>query len=140
MPRLASADARAIARDYYDIAVSLGAHRFAEWERLSRSRRAELESLEWTLLTYSSDMTTRAIDLAVDDLDATLAAIKKAVRSLRRAVKHADDVRDAMALAARAVTLGAAIVTGNPAAIAAAVGASATRALQERRHLARPAG
>lgn len=124
MPKLASADARAIARDYHDIAVSLAAQRFASWERLSHSRRVELERLEWTLLTYSSDMTTRAIDLAVDDLDAALGGIRRAVKALKRAVKHADDVRDAIAAAARAVTLGAAIVTGNPAALAAAVGAT----------------
>lgn len=124
MPKLAAADARAIARDYHEIAVSLGAQRFAGWERLSSARRAELERLEWTLLTYSSDMTTRAIDLAVDDLDAALGGIKGAVKTLKRAVKHADDVRDAIGAAARAVTLGAAIVTGNPVALAAAVGAA----------------
>lgn len=124
MPKLASADARAIARDYHEIAVSLGAQRFAMWERLSRSRRAELERLEWTLLAYSSDMTTRAIELAVDDLEVVLDGIRAAVESLKSAVDHADDVRDAIRAAARAVALGAAIVTGNPAALAAAVGAA----------------
>jgi hypothetical protein len=124
MPKLASADAREIARDYHEIAVSLGAQRFAMWERLSRSRRAELERLEWTLLAYSSDMTTRAIDLAVDDLEVVLGGIRAAVKSLKSAVSHADDVRDAIGAAARAVVLGAAIVTGNPAALAAAVGAA----------------
>lgn len=126
MPKLAAADARAIARDYHDIAVSLGAHRFANWEQLTSSRRAELERLEWRLLHYSSDMTTRAIDLAVDDLEEALGGIKRAVKVLKRAVKHAGDVRGAIRAAARAVTLGAAIVTGNPAAIAAAVTAVST--------------
>jgi hypothetical protein len=124
MPRLAAADARAIARDYHDIAVSLGAQRFANWERLSKARRVELERLEWTLLTYSSDMTTRAIDLQVEDLEESLASLKRAVKALKRAVKHADDARAAIAAAARAVTLGAAIVTGNAVALAAAVGGS----------------
>jgi hypothetical protein len=124
MPRLAAADARAIAREYHDIALSIGAHRFENWERLSPARRAELERLQWTLLTYSSDMTTRAIDLQVDDLDAALAGLKEAVKALKRAVKHARDVRGAISAAARAVTLGAAIVTGNAVALAAAVGES----------------
>ncbi|HEY9449105.1 MAG TPA: hypothetical protein VIQ60_05100 [Gemmatimonadaceae bacterium] len=124
MPKLASADARAIARQYYELAVSLGAYRFTNWERLSRARRADLESLEWTLLTYSSDMTTRAIDLAVDDLDEALGSIKGAVKALQRAVKHAGDVRAAIDAAARAVSLGAAIATGNPVALAAALGAA----------------
>ena len=124
MPRLAAADARAIARDYHDIALSIGAHRFANWERLSPARRAELERLQWTLLTFSSDMTTRAIDLQVDDLDASLAGLKKAVNTLKRAVKHASDARAAISAAARAVTIGAAIVTGNAVALAAAVGKS----------------
>jgi hypothetical protein len=124
MPRLAAAEARAIARDYHDIALSLGAQRFAMWDRLSPARRAELERLQWTLLTYSSDMTTRAIDLQVDDLDVALAGLKRAVKALKRAVKHADDVRAAVGAAARAVTLGAAIVTGNAVALAAAEGAS----------------
>lgn len=122
MPKLAAADARAIARDYHDIALSLGAYRFANWEKLSPARRAELERLQWTLLTFSSDMTTRAITLEVDDLDASRASLERAVKSLKRAVKHASDVRSAISAAARAVTLGAAIVTGNAVALAAAVG------------------
>lgn len=125
MPKLAAADARAIARDYHDIALSLGAHRFASWERLTRARRAELERLEWTLLAYSSDMTTRAIDLEVDDLDAALAGLKRAVRTLKRAVKHTGDVRGVIDAAARAVTLGAAIVTGNAVALTGAIAAAA---------------
>lgn len=122
MPTLAADDARAIARDYHDIALSLGAYRFANWERLSPARRSELERLQWTLLTFSSDMSTRAIVLEVDDLDAALAALKRAVKTLKRAAKHAADVRSAISAATRAVSLGAAIVTGNAAALAAAVG------------------
>ncbi len=122
MPTLAAADARAIARDYHDIALSLGAYRFANWERLSPARRAELERLQWTLLTFSSDMSTRAIALQVDDLDESLTALKRAVKSLKRAVKHAADARSAISAAARAVTLGAAIVTGNAVALAATIG------------------
>ncbi len=122
MPKLAAADARAVARDYHDIALSLGAYRFANWDRLSAARRSELERLQWTLLAFSSDMTTRAITLEVDDLEAGVAALRSAVKSLKRAVARAADARSLISAAARAVTLGAAIVAGNAVAIAAAVG------------------
>ncbi len=122
MPKLAAADARAIARDYHDIALSIGAYRFTNWERLGVARRTELERLQWTLLAFSSEMTTRAITLAVDDLDATLDELRSAVKSLKSAVKRAADARSLLRAAARAVTLGAAIVAGNAVAIAAAVG------------------
>jgi hypothetical protein len=122
MPKLAAADARAIARDYHDIALSIGAYRFANWERLTAARRTELERLQWTLLALSSEMSTRAITLAVDDLDTTLDELRRAVKSLKNAVKRAANARSLIGAAARAVTLGAAIVAGNAVAIAAAVG------------------
>ena len=128
MSTLAADDARMVARNYYQLATAVGAFRFANWTRMTKRDRDRLESLEWTLLTDSSDFTTHAINLAVDDLQAAVADIGAATIRLRRAVERTDRVRTAIGIATTAVSLGAALVTGNAGAIAEALADATTAA------------
>jgi len=121
VPKLPADDARLLASRYFELAVSLGRQRFASWDQLSKRERERLESLEWTLLTYSSDFTTRALVLAVDDLQRTVADLAAATKRLRLAAERTDDIRTALGIATAAVSLGAAVFTGNPVAIATAL-------------------
>ena len=124
MPKLAPDDARELARLYYDLAGALGEFRFAYWTEMTQAQRGELESLEWSLLTQSSDMTTRAISLATNDLQASLKNISRATKNMTRAVRRISDVKKAINVAAKALTLGSAVFTGNADAIAKAVSAA----------------
>jgi hypothetical protein len=128
MARIAAEDARELARLYYDLAVTLGQYRFDNWSSFSSAQRAELESLEWTLLTQSSDMTTRAILIAAEDMKPALKSISRATRNLTRAVRRINDVKKTINIASKAIDMGSAIFTGNIGAITKAVGAAISAA------------
>src|SRR5678809_84494 len=106
MAKISTEDARDLARLYYDLAVSLGEFRFNHWDEMNQSQRTELESLEWTLLTQSSDMTTRAISIATEDMQPALKEVSGATRNLTRAVRRISDVKKAINIASKAIDMG----------------------------------
>lgn len=124
MPTINADDARKLARSFYDLAGKLGKFRFDNWTQLSNAERTELESLEWTLLTQSSDLTTRAISLATDDLQDSLQDISRATTKMMRAVQRVADVKKVIRIGNKALRLGAAVFTGNAQAITAALAAA----------------
>ena len=128
MTTLSAEQTRAIARLYSDLAASLSDYRFTHWSELTKSQRSEIESHEWTLLTYSSNMTTHAIKVAVADAAASIAGITKATKKLASAGRKLASVKRAFAVATAAVTLGAAIASGHPLAIGDAVSDALTAA------------
>ena len=121
MATLSAEQSRAIAKLYSDLAATLSDYRFAHWSELTKRQRGEIESHEWTLLTYSSNMTTHAIKLGVADAAQSLAAITRATKELTRAVRRVASAKRAFAVATAAVGLGAAIASGHALAIADAV-------------------
>lgn len=124
-PVVSANDARSLARTFYEFAGSLGKYRFDNWDKLSPRERGDLESLEWTLLTFSSDMTSRAIILDLSNAKRALGEITGATKRLKQSIARLNDVRDVIRAATKAVTLAAAIFSGSAEAIASAV-ASAT--------------
>ena len=121
MPTITAEDSRAIAKLYSELASALAEYRFAHWAELSKSQRAEIESHEWTLLTYSSDMAARSIRLASAERATALAGITRATRRLTAAVRRVASVKRAFAIATSAVALGGAIASGHALAIGEAV-------------------
>ena len=121
MTTLSAEDSRAIARLYSNLAATLTDYRFSHWSELTKRERGEIESHEWTLLTYSSNMTTHAIRLGVGDAASSLAGIARATRKLTTAARKIASVKRAFAVASAAVTLGAAIASGHALAIGEAV-------------------
>lgn len=121
MPKLKTDDARELARHLHAVAVAIGEYRFSSWDKLSRTTRAELESMEWTLLNDSSDMTTRAIVLQVEDMSDALEGIRKAAKKLSKAAASIQGAKSAIKVGANAIALAAAIVTGNAGAIAESI-------------------
>ena len=121
MTTLSAEQSRAIAKLYSDLAATLSDYRFGHWSELTKRQRGEIESHEWTLLTYSSNMTTHAIRLGVADAAASLAGITRATKKLASAARKIASVKRAFAVATAAVTLGAAIASGHALAIGEAV-------------------
>jgi hypothetical protein len=124
MAELNAEDARKLARSFYDLAGKLGKFRFDNWTQMTDAERSELESLEWTLLTQSSDLTTRAISLATDGLQLSLQDISRAAKKMTREVDRVADVKRVIRIGNKALRLGAAVFTGNAQAIAAALSAA----------------
>lgn len=122
MPTTMTAEqSRTIAKLYSDLASALSDYRFAHWKELSRAERAGIESHEWTLLTYSSNMAGQAVRLAVADIDDAVAGITRAAKRLAAAAKKIASVRRAFEIATSGVALGGAIASGHGLAIGEAV-------------------
>jgi hypothetical protein len=128
MPELNADDARKLARSFYDLAGKIGKFRFDNWTQMTDAERSELESLEWTLLTQSSDMTTRAISLTTDHLEVPLQDISRAAKKMTREVDRVADVKRVIRIGNKALRLGAAVFTGNAQAITAALSAAISAA------------
>jgi hypothetical protein len=121
MPTITADESRAIAKQYADLASALTEYRFAHWTELTPTQRSEIESHEWTLLTFSSNMASRAIRIVGEDSAQALAGITRATRRLATAVRHVASVKKVVSLATSAVALGGAIASGHALAVGEAV-------------------
>ena len=121
MPTMTADQSRSIAKLYSDLASAFADYRFSHWTELTKAQRAELESQEWTLRTYSSNMSARSIRLAGEENAAALAGITRATRRLTAAVRRVASVKRAFQIATSAVALGGAIASGHALAIGEAV-------------------
>jgi hypothetical protein len=119
--KLSRDQARTLAQDFLEIANELSDFRVENFETLSTSRRLELNRLEGRVRHAANDFLDLAINLAVGDLDAQLEEIAGATKRGKEALDRINDVRKAIGIATAFVKLGAAIVTGNPGAIAGAI-------------------
>jgi len=121
MPTLDAEQSRTMAKSYSDLATALADYRFSHWNELTREQRAEIESSEWTLRSYSSNMAAHAITLTVSDSAEAVAGITRATKELTAAARRVAAARSALAIATAAVTLGGAIASGHVLAIGEAV-------------------
>lgn len=117
MATLTLDDAREIANSLRKLSSDLGDYRFSNWNSLPEEERGRIESLEWTLLNYSSDMTATAIEIAADSIQEEVQNIKTATQNLQNAIDRTENVRKVIGIATKAVTLAASISTGNVIAI-----------------------
>ena len=101
MPTMTAEQSRSIAKLYSELASALADYRFSHWAELTRTQRAEIESHEWTLLTYSSNMAARSIRLAGEESGTALAGITRATKRLTAAVRRVASVKRAFADATR---------------------------------------
>ncbi|MFL5560365.1 MAG: hypothetical protein ACJ79K_02725 [Gemmatimonadaceae bacterium] len=121
MPTMTTEQSRTIAKLYSDLASALADFRFTHWTQLTRAQRAEIESHEWTLLTYSSNMAGQAVRLAVADINDAVAGITRATKRLTAAARKITSIKRAFAIATSGVALGGAIASGHGLAIGEAV-------------------
>ena len=128
MAELNADDARKLARSFYDLAGKLGKFRFDNWTRMQDDERAQLEKVEWALLTQSSELATRAILISTDDLDESLAEISRATKRMTRELQRIEDAKKVLRIANKALRLGEALLTGNAVAIANAASAAISAA------------
>lgn len=121
MPKLTSDQAFILAQEFHDLAFAIGNFRFANFDDLSSDERKLLEDLQFDVMNDSTKFNAISIDLALNDLQSTLDDINGATDRMKDAINHLKDVGKVINIATAAVTLGAAIVSMNPGAIASAV-------------------
>jgi hypothetical protein len=116
--KLTSTEAFELSRGFRGLSVALGDFRFARWDELKPSQKRTLEDAEWSLLNASSDMITTAVGLVLDETEMGLDRLKESAARAEHAIRRLSEVRGLIKLATAAVGLSAAIVSGEPAAIA----------------------
>ncbi len=121
MPKLTAAQTFELARQFNEVAQKLGAYRFANWSKLTPGQRTNLENQEWTIRNYSSDFVALSIKLDVADVAQTLTGIKRGTDRMKAAVKNLEQIAKIIKVATIMISIGAAVTTGNPTVIAAAV-------------------
>src|SRR5262245_47402569 len=121
MARLSAADARQLAADFHNLAFAVGKYRFDNWDQLSTAQRSRIEGLMWTLLNYSSDFSSQAIAITLNDLQDTLKNIKDVTSEAEQVIQRIRTFDTIIRIAAAATVLGATIASGNPSGIADAL-------------------
>lgn len=112
--------ARDIAEAYLQLSHALGRYRFDNFATLKPAVRQRIEDAEWDLLGASGTITTKAVGIALHDMQDDLKAIADGTARARKAIETIQTVKDVMEVTAAAVVLGGAIVAQNPGAIASA--------------------
>lgn len=122
MPPITKEQARDLARTFWELSHALGQYRFANWDALGADQRKSIEDLEWSLENMSSDMTTHAVDIVLDDIDSKVQAIGAATDKAKTVVADIHAVGKILTVATKALALGGALISHDPAAIASATG------------------
>lgn len=115
---LSAEDAFELSKQFRELAINLGNYRFANWNTLTAAQRHDVEDEEWSLLNSSSDMTTKAVGLALEESEMNVQSIKSSVSKAKKAIKKLEKVGEVIKVATAAVGLAAAIVAKDPGAIA----------------------
>lgn len=128
MATLTAGQAFQLALGFHNLAQEIASYRFEDWDNLTSTQRRNLERLENQVRNFSSDFNALSIKLVLDDLSGTLKNIDEATAEMTKAVKRIKKIDKILKIAAAGVTLGAAILAGNPSAIASAIGGAVTSA------------
>ena len=115
---LTSSDALELSKQFRELANDLGNYRFSNWSTLTATQKRDLEDEEWSLLNAASDMTTKAIGLALEESDTNFQTVKSSVGKAKKAIKKLEKVGDVIKVATASVGLAAAIMAKDPGAIA----------------------
>jgi hypothetical protein len=126
MAELTQEQARTLADGFFAVSKSVGDFRLDHFAEIPDAEQIQLRSLQKDLAQRSIDLTADAIRITLDDLKPTLARIGEVTKQVNEAVERLTDIRQVIGIATSFVSLGAAIVTGNPVAIAAALGNTVT--------------
>lgn len=126
--KLNSQQAFEIAQGFHNLAILAGKYRFDNWNQMTPNQRKSLEDFEYTLSNYSSDFNYQSIVLLVksSEVQSAVSQITKTTKIMERAISNLKTINDVLGVLATAFTLGGAIISGNPVAIAKAIGDALT--------------
>jgi septal ring factor EnvC (AmiA/AmiB activator) len=124
MPELTEDQVRTLADGFFAASQAVGEFRLAHFTENTMEEQAQLRTLQNALRQQSIELTADAIRETLERLKPTLEHIGAVTKQVNEAVAKLKEVRQVITIATSFVNLGGAIVTGNPAAIAAALGST----------------
>jgi hypothetical protein len=122
MPELTQDQARTLADGFLAASRSVGDFRLDHFTEISDAEQVQLRGLQNALRQQSIDLTADAIRITLEEIKPSLERIGAVTKEVNDAVGTLKDVRRVIGIATSFVSLGGAILTGDPVAIAAALG------------------
>ena len=120
--KITADQARALSKDFHDAALALGKYRSDNWNTLKQKEHEQIDAEQWSLLNASSDMTTKAVGLSLDEADASFEDIQGATAKGLKALKKVNEIKRALSIAGSLLQLAGAVVAGSPVAVIASIG------------------
>lgn len=111
------AEARTLSIWFLDLSTELNEYRKNRWDSLSSEQRQSLKDAMEDLLTSSSELTTAAIGLTLDESEASFERLRESTERAKDAVKTLHTVGKVINVATAAVGLAAAILSKDPGAV-----------------------
>lgn len=121
MPQLTAEQVAQLAHDFLVIAQAVGEYRLANIKQLSDQDSQSLRNLHWNILNYSDDLFTQSAQLVMNNVQDSITKITGLTEELKDSYKQLQHVQKAIDMATAASTLGAAIMSKNPSAVASAI-------------------
>lgn len=122
--QLSAEDIFSLSKSFHDLSVALGNFRYSSWNALTQTQRSDLEAKQWTLFNTASDLNAKSVVLKVKMLDTDLKILQSCTDDMRTAIQKITDVKNAVAIATKAIAFGGTIYlaasTGNVSAMVAA--------------------
>ena len=122
MATLTAEQVNQLATHFLEMAQEVGHYRQQQYDKLTVTERTELKDRESKILDYSNELYTLSATLVMNDVQTALANINQVTAGIKTTYKTLQNVQKAIDVAASVVTLGAAIVSQNPQAIAQSIG------------------
>lgn len=121
--KLTSEQAFQLSQAYSQLREAVGNYRLDNWNQLTPAQRQKLEDYEWTLATNASDFLQKSVVLLLTAPETQQAVnnIVATTKDLVEAVKTLQGINKIFGVLTAAFTLGGAIISGNPIAIAQAI-------------------
>ncbi|WP_421352315.1 hypothetical protein [Aeromonas sp. 604443] len=129
--QFSSEDMFNLSKSFHDLSTALGDFRYSNWNELNQEQRADLEAKQWTLFNMSSDLNATSVVLKVELFDEDIKTLKSCVVDMQAAAQKIEDIKHAIAIAAKAVAFGGAIYLAVSTGDVAAMIAAATSLMQE---------
>lgn len=118
MPNLTSQQANKLANEFLALAQAIGDYRYSNYDNLSPEENQQLKNYHWSILNCSDDLFTLSANLILNDVNSSLIAISDITTEIKGTYQNLANVQKAINVATSVVTLGAAIISKNPQAIA----------------------
>ncbi len=121
MAKLTSQQANRLANDFLGLAQAIGDFRYKNWDKFSKAKNKQLGDLQWSILNDGEDILALSTTLVMDEAAQSLEQIHQITREINKGITQLQDIQKGIDLAAAIVTLGAAILSKQPAAITGAI-------------------
>ena len=122
MPKLTSAQARELSRNFRGMSQAIGNYIYDNWNELTIPQKSKLTNFEDSLRSAGADMLALSTTLALDEVESSLSNIAEITEEIREDYKTLAKYQDAIKLAASMVTFAGAVISKDTSSIGNAFG------------------